>query len=323
VSSSSPPLRRPPPLEHGARVALVAPAGPLREESELQRAIENARSLGWEPLPGRHVLARRRYLAGTDAERASDLNDAIRDASIDGIWCVRGGYGAMRILEHLDYDSLARRPKALLGYSDVTALHLAVRARCGLVTYHAPTARSELTRFSRASLERAARRDGEPCGHAPAARILRGGATRGPLVGGNLAVLTALTGTPFALDATNAILVLEDVKESVYRIDRLLHQLRLSGTLARCRGLIFGGFTERTAEEHDDDVALDALLAEAAEWIDGPVLSGAPVGHLDDQWTLPLGETAELDAEAKTLRTMEVTARAPQSTQHERAKERA
>ena len=319
---SSETIRHPAPLTSGARVALVAPAGPLRDSSELERAIENARSLGWEPVPSKHVLARRRYLAGSDAERADDLNRAFRDAHIDGVWCVRGGYGAMRLLDRLDYDALSRHSKALLGYSDVSSLHAAVRARCRLVTYHAPTARSDLTPFTRASLTRAVQGEGEPCGHAPNAKTLRGGIARGPLIGGNLAVLTALVGTPYALDTTDAILVLEDVKESVYRIDRLLHQLRMSGAIGRVRGLIFGSFTERPDEDDNDDDALDAVMAEATEWIEGPVLSGVPIGHLDDQWTFPLGAMAELDADAKTLRTVALAPTLARHAQPERMKER-
>lgn len=283
-------------------MALVAPAGPLREEKELERAADNTRSLGWEPVPGRHVLARTRYLAGTDEERVGDLNAAIGDPAIDGIWCVRGGYGVARTLALLDYATLAARPKAILGYSDITALHCALRARTGVVSFHAPTARTELTALSRRSLERAVCGDGEPCGDAPAARILRRGVARGPLVGGNLALITSLLGTPYSLDARGAILVLEDVKENVYRIDRMLTQLRLAGVLETCAGLMFGSFTERGDGEDDDDAALDALLEESAGWVNGPVLAGVPVGHIEDQWTLPLGAPAELDAETPALR---------------------
>jgi muramoyltetrapeptide carboxypeptidase len=176
------------------------------------------------------------------------------------------------------------------------------------VSFHAPTARSELTELSRRSLERAVRGDGEPCGEASAARILRGGSATGPLVGGNLALITSLIGTPWALDARGAILVLEDVKESVYRIDRMLQQLRHSGVLASCAALLFGGFTERGEPDDNDDAALEDVLAEAATWVTGPVLAGVPVGHIDDQWTLPLGALAALDADTRTLRTVTGTA---------------
>jgi len=119
-------MRLPPPLAPGARVALVAPAGPLRGPDELERSLANARALGWEPTAGEHVLARHDYLGGSDSERLRDLNAALADESVDAIWCVRGGYGAMRLLPRLDYASLTRRPRVLLGYSDVTALHAAI-----------------------------------------------------------------------------------------------------------------------------------------------------------------------------------------------------
>ena len=148
-------MRLPPLLTAGARVALVAPAGPLRGPEELDASIANARSLGWEPIPGPNVLGHSDYLGGTDAERLQDLNAALADDHVDAIWCVRGGYGSMRILPHVDWTSLSRRPRALIGFSDVTALHAAANTRCDLVTYHAPTARGRLTDFSRTSLVRA------------------------------------------------------------------------------------------------------------------------------------------------------------------------
>lgn len=295
----------PEPLLPGARVSLVAPAGPLRGADELARAEANARSFGWEPVVGAHALARRGYLAGDDAERAADLNDALRDPRIDGIWCLRGGYGAMRILEQLDYDALRRRPRPLLGFSDVTALHLAVRARCDLVTFHAPTARGVLSAFARESLARAVVRGEDPCGPCPDARVLRGGCAVGRLEGGNLALITALVGTPFAARLDGAILALEDVNEPLYRIDRMLVHLRLAGALARLAGLVFGAFTARGDDEDEggpEPRTLDDVLAEAAGCVNGPCLAGVPVGHLDDQWTMPLGATAELDGGARALR---------------------
>ncbi|HVE79830.1 MAG TPA: LD-carboxypeptidase [Gemmatimonadaceae bacterium] len=295
--------RRPPLLAPGARVALVAPAGPLAGEDDLARAVSNARALGWEPVVGAHVLGRDGYLAGDDATRARDLNKAITDATVDGIWCLRGGYGAMRILEAVDYDALARRPKAVIGYSDITALHAAVRARCGLVTFHGPTARAALTAFSRDSLERAVARGQDPCGAAPAARVLREGRARGRLAGGNLALVAALAGTPYAALPERCILVLEDVNEAVYRIDRMLTQLRLAGILSRCSGIVFGHFTEIPAGDPASDGVrpIETLLNEVATEVGVPCVAGAPVGHVADQWTLPLGAMAELDADAGTL----------------------
>jgi muramoyltetrapeptide carboxypeptidase len=292
---------RPPLLAAGARVALVAPAGPLRGEEDVERAIANARAIGWEPTLGEHVLERCGYLAGGDAARLADLNRALAARDVDGVWCLRGGYGVSRILDGVNYDALRQRPKAIIGYSDITALHLAVRARCNLITYHGPTARGELSGFTRRSLIRAVMRGEESCGLAPAARTLRGGRARGVLVGGNLALVTALQGTPFAARLDHAILVLEDVNEAAYRIDRMMQQLRLSGALAGCAGLVFGAFTERGDDGDEDGRALDRLLEECAAAAGVPCLRDVPVGHIDDQWTLPLGATAELDADGLRL----------------------
>lgn len=294
-------LSSPPPLAAGARVALVAPAGPLRNASELAASELHARELGWEPVPAPHVLGRHGYLAGTDAERAADLNAAIRDGSIDGIWCVRGGYGAMRILPDLDYQALRRHPKPLLGYSDITALHAAVGVRAGLVSFHAPTARGALSEFSRRSLARALVHQTDSCGHAAHAHTLRPGRAAGRLVGGNLALLAGLAGTPYAPDYRGAILVLEDVGEATYRIDRMLQQLRLSGALDAVAAIAFGHFTDGTDPIDSVSRPLDDVLREAAEVAGVPAVAGIPLGHVDDQWTIPLGAAAELDADRCTL----------------------
>ena len=300
------PYTTPPSLAAGARVALLAPAGPLADESQLERAEHNVRSLGWESVTYPHALSRDGYLAGDDASRLADLNAAIHDPRIDGIWCLRGGYGVMRILDAIDYESLRRAPKPIIGFSDITALHLAVRARCHIVSYHGPPARAELTPFSRESLARATGATGstgdapvtssarDPFVDAPPLTWLQEGGTAGPLEGGNLALLCSLLGTPYAARLDGAILVLEDVNEPLYRIDRMLRQLILSGALGRLAGLCFGAFTDRGDESDAAPRSLDVLFSEAAAHVRGPVVSNAPVGHIPDQWTLPLGARAEL-----------------------------
>jgi muramoyltetrapeptide carboxypeptidase len=294
-------MRLPPLLSPGARVALVAPAGPLRGAEELDAALANARALEWDPVPGANVLSRHDYLGGSDAERLQDLNAALADERIDAIWCVRGGYGAMRLLPYVDYASLTRRPRALIGFSDVTALHAAAGTRCELVTYHGPTARGTLGDFSRESLVRAVIEGRDPCGIALGARTIRGGRAHGRLVGGNLALLAALAGTPYAPDYRGALLVLEDVGEPAYRIDRMLTQLALSGALAQLAGLVVGHFTETTPGNELSARTLDVMLREAADVAGVPAIAGAPIGHIHDQWTIPLGATAQLDADALTL----------------------
>ncbi len=299
-------MRRPS-IRADARVALVAPAGPLNGEKDLERAKANVRSLGWVPVVGASVLARDGYLAGGDGARLADLNDALVDDAIDAVWCIRGGYGVMRILETIDYAALRRRPKPVIGYSDITALHAAAATRCDAVTFHGPTARAELSVFSRQSLSRALAGQ-DSAGLAEGARVLATGRARGRLVGGNLAILCALAGTPYAPDYRGAIVVMEDVNEAVYRIDRMLTQLRLTGALAACAGIVFGQFTDipRDAPEEALGVrTLDDVLGEVASSLGVPSIAGAPIGHVADQWTLPLGAQAELDADARTLRILE------------------
>ena len=298
-------MRRPPSLGAGARVALVAPAGPLRNSAELDAAIANVESLGWTASVGAHVLARDGYLAGTDGERLADLNNALKGSSVDGIWCLRGGYGTMRLLAGIDYGALASRPRAVIGYSDVTAMHAAIGRRADLVSFHGPTARGTLSAFSRDSLTRAVATGADCCGEARGARTLARGRARGRLVGGNLALLASLAGTPYAPDYAGAILVLEDVGEPTYRIDRMLTQLALSGALSKLAGLVAGQFTDGTPSHDASSRKLDDVLREAAAIAGVPAIAGAPIGHIDDQWTIPLGAIAELDADARSLHVLD------------------
>lgn len=294
-------MRTPPLLASGSRVALVAPAGPLRDVADVEHALASARRLGWEPVVGSHVLERAWYLAGSDEQRLADLNRFAADPQIDGVWCLRGGYGSMRLLAGIDYDAWRRHPKTLIGYSDITALHAAIGTRAGLVTYHGPTARTRLTDFSLSSLRAAVAEGSQPCGTAAGAVTLRGGRARGRLVGGNLALVAAVCGTPFAPSFDGAIVVFEDVNEAVYRIDRMLMQLRLSGAFDRIAGIAFGQFTEIPAEPGQETRPLMDVLGEAVREIGIPCIANIPIGHIDDQWTVPLGAFAELDADVGTL----------------------
>jgi len=289
----------PPSLRNGARVALVAPSGPIAGDEDIERASENARSLGWEPLLGKHAGEKSGYLAGSDADRLEDMNAALADPRVDGIWCVRGGYGTMRLLDRMDYSELRNRPRPVIGFSDITALHSAIFRRCGLVTFHGPTARGTLSEFSRQSLVKAVVERVDPCGTAPAAREIVAGRATGRLAGGNLAIVAALTGTPYAPDLADSILVLEDVNEPLYRIDRMLQQLSLAGALSKCKAIVFGDCTG--AEENGATGGLDELLRSVAERLGIPCLAGIPVGHIAEQWTIPLGATATLDTAERRL----------------------
>ncbi|HET6680501.1 MAG TPA: LD-carboxypeptidase [Gemmatimonadaceae bacterium] len=297
----------PPLLAPGARVALVAPSGPLSGEHELEQALANVHAFGWEAVIGRHALSREGFLAGSDDERRADLDLVLRDRTIDGVWFLRGGYGATRVLDHIDYDALRRRPKALIGYSDITAVHCAVHGRTGLVTYHGPTARSRLTAFTTDSLRRAVVDGEDSTGGAPLATPLRGGRASGRIAGGNLALLASLAGTDYAPRFDGAIAFLEDINEAPYRVDRMLRQLRMAGAFDGVRALAFGDFGGSTSvamdETDGEDWTVERVVAEFATLLRVPALLGVPIGHIDDQWTLPLGCPAEIDVEARAVHT--------------------
>lgn len=308
-------LREPPPLTAGSHVFLLSPSGPLAGPEQLEQATNSADSLGWRITVGSSALLQTGYFAGSDDQRAFDLNAALRDESVDGIWCLRGGYGAARLLPLID-DALREmagrdRTQALMGYSDITALHAAWQ-RHGMVSYHGPTARSALSPFSRMhfvnTVQYVAKCDEDGRGQpyetilsAEQARCLIPGRATGRLAGGNLALLASLCGTPWEMDLRGAIVVLEDIDEASYRVDRMLTQLMLAGSFDECAGFAFGQFTNCPDSSHDATRPVDAILNELALRIGVPAIMGVPVGHIEDQWTLPLGAVATLDADGRTL----------------------
>ena len=300
---------RPPRMVPGCRVALVAPAGPLLEHDDLTRGTELCKALGYVPVLGVNAHRRYGYLAGTDEERIADLNTALQDPAIDAIWCLRGGFGMTRILDRVDFQAAAERPRVVIGYSDITALLLALYRTTGIVTFHAPMARAPLTGFSRDHFERVLGRSGPPgrLGRLPSPsdvlvprspRILplRKGTAEGPLVGGNLSLVAALIGTRYFPELDGAILFIEDVGEDLYRIDRMLAQLRMVGALDRLAGVILGQFTDMKRGTSDGALGFDEVLATYLDPLGIPVAYGFPIGHVDDQWTMPIGVRARLDA---------------------------
>ncbi len=267
---------------------------------------------------GPNTARRYGYFAGTDEERLADLNGALRDPEIAAVWCIRGGYGVTRILDRVDFDALARRPRPLIGYSDITAVLNAAFHHTGVVTFHAPMARVAMPPFSRRHFERVLA-SAEPAGRlgrlpAPPDVLLprenrittlRGGLAEGPLLGGNLSLLQCLVGTPHLPDLDGAILFLEDVGEDLYRVDRMLAHLRMVGALARLAGVAIGRFTDLERSMSDGALGFDEVLATYFLPLGIPVACGFPVGHIDDQWTLPLGVRARLDADAGELELLE------------------
>lgn len=310
-SGPTPPdlLFRPPAPPRGSRIALIAPAGPLGAEA-IPRAAERVRAWGYEPVVGRHAAARHGFLAGTDAERLTDLQWALDDPEMAAVWCLRGGYGVMRIADRLRWQRILARPKPLIGFSDNTVLLLAAH-RHGLVGLHGPhAAAAELPPFSEAGLRTALRPEAAgllpfPDGHAERAETVIGGVAEGPLVGGNLSLLAATLGTPLAMQADGALLFMEEVGEPMYRVDRMLSQLLLSGALRNVVGVVVGAFSERpdTGQAHIPSLA--ELLRDRLGPLGIPVACGFPFGHIPESWTLPVGVPARLDADRGTLELLE------------------
>jgi len=309
---------RPPKPGPGSRIALVAPAGPLVDRDDVTRAAELCQALGYVPTVAPHALDKYGYLAGADDARLADLNAALAAPDVDGVWCIRGGYGITRLLDRVDFAGFARHPKPVIGFSDITALLVALHQETGIVTFHGPTARASMPAFTRHHFERVVARAG------PAGRLdplprpddvlvpdhdrmicVRPGVAEGRLIGGNLTLLQCLVGTRFSPMLDGSILFLEDVGEEVYRLDRILSHFRLAGLLARVAGVAVGRFTEAGRRGADGVIGLEEVLETYLAPLGVPVASGFPIGHIRDQWTVPLGVRARLDAGAGTLDLLE------------------
>lgn len=304
---------RPPALRSGDRVALVCPAGPV-DEARIDTAVTRCRELGLEPVLGRAIRARAGYLAGTDRERAGDLAAAI-DSDVSAIWAIRGGYGTLRTLQHVDLAPLIARPRAFIGFSDNTAVELALHG-LGLISFHGPHAGHPHFPPATAAAFRAVLQRPEPAGRLPAGVEVQSppvtvvsGRAEGPLIGGNLALLAATCGTPYQPDTEGALLFIEDVGEPLYRIDRMLMQLRLAGLLDGLAGLMFGEFTAMAEpilrSEAGDDGCLEELVHELIAPLGVPTALGLPFGHGRENWTLPLGVRTRFDADAATVELLE------------------
>jgi len=299
-------MNLPPSLYPGARMALLAPSSAVSAQ-KLETAVELVRSLGLEPVvyPSCREGNRRGGFAADDGQRAKDLQDAFSAPSIQGIWCVRGGYGAGRLLPLLNWREIARHPKVFCGYSDVTALHIALNKCCGMVTYHTPMPATSLVPedgFTLACLRRAlfgALSGPMPLGDKTV--TLSPGRARGVLCGGNLSLVRDSLGTPWELDTRGKLLFLEEVGERPCRVDVMLTQLRNAGKLDGCAGFLLGGWTDCVPDRDEASLTLEEIFRELLLPTGKPILANLPAGHLLPSMSLPLGAMAVLDADQKTL----------------------
>jgi muramoyltetrapeptide carboxypeptidase len=311
--------RKPPRLRAGDTVGLVEPAGFSDGAPQVEAVKATISAMGLVPKVGRFVGFRHGYLAGTDQQRAADLNEMFLDDEVRAIFAVRGGWGSARLLPLLDWKAIRANPKLLIGSSDITALHLAIAARAGFPTIHAPNAASSWHETSWNSLHSLAFGGATPTLGVPALPVasapasprlpvttIRPGKARGRLLGGNLSVLTALAGTPWMPDFKDAILFLEDIGEAEYRIDRMMSQLALSGMLRKVSAVVFGQCTRCTSGVTDYiGFTVPQVLHNHLAGLGVPAFYGANIGHVANQLSLPVGARVEIDSNLGTIRVLE------------------
>lgn len=305
---------RPGKLHRGDTIAVISPAGPLLDTARLDRGVRYLERMGYHVLVGKSATRVHGYLAGTDRQRLDDLHAMFADKRVKAIIAVRGGYGITRLLSRIDYTLIRRNPKILAGFSDVTALQLALWKKCRLVTFHGPMVSADMAGridpFTEEQFWRAVTST-RPAGRirfpkSVHLRTLHGGVTSGRLLGGNLSLVCSLLGTPYQPGFNDAILFLEEIAEEPYRIDRMLTQLRNASILHSAKGMLTGQFTDcGPADPKKPSFTVPRVLRENALLTSHPFLANLPFGHVRRKLTLPIGIRARLDAGRRTLELME------------------
>jgi muramoyltetrapeptide carboxypeptidase len=304
-------------LKPGDTIGLITPASPITEE-QLDKAIQNIEDLGFKlAYNRRRLLARNGYLAGKDIVRADEINRMFDNKDIDGIWCIRGGYGVTRMLDMLNYKVIRQNPKPLIGYSDVTALHQAIFKKTGLVCFHGPVGASEFTSYTQKYVRQVISEtnapfkiEASPQNEAMENRVynsyvINDGIAEGRLIGGNLTLVSSLVGTPYDISYKDKLVFLEDVGEKPYRIDRMLTQMLSAGKFDKVKGIILGVFYNCEASESENSLTLAEMFEDRLGALNIPVIYGMSFGHISNQFTLPLGINARLNTTDKTLTLLE------------------
>ena len=317
--SHSPPVRKPPRLRQGDQVGIISPAGATYDADRLDLVVDAVKGLGFVPRVAPHALDRYGYLAGQDRDRAADINTFFADPKVAALLPIRGDWGSARLLPYLDYDIIGRHPKVLIGFSDITALLLAIHAQTGLVTFHGPhglTARrpDQVEGFRRVLIGAEALTYSNPLLGSDQDRLMRDqgrihtltpGQASAPLIGGNLSVLCGLVGSPYMPETRGRILFLEDVGESPYRIDRMITHLKLAGILDHLAGFIFGQCGDCNPGEGYGSLTLREILQDHIQPLGIPAWMGAWIGHVEPMWTLPLGIPVTIEATSGRLTMVE------------------
>jgi muramoyltetrapeptide carboxypeptidase len=300
---------KPKTLKPGDRIGLVAPSSPVKKPEMVDLSIAKLQELGFEVKAGQSCYGNYGYLSGRDDIRSRDINEMFADKSIDGIFCIRGGYGSPRILDMLDYNLIGENPKIFAGYSDITALHIAFNQLCGFVTYHSPMASTDMLpvfdEFSNESFLRAIS-SVEPLGELQNPQgeeigCLVKGKASGEITGGNLSLIAATIGTKYEIDTRGKLILIEDVDEEPYSIDRMLNQLRLAGKFQDCRGIILGDWNNCVPQGTSPSLTLMDIFNDLLVPAGKPTIYNFKAGHCSPCITVPLGAKAELDADEGRL----------------------
>lgn len=303
-------------LKKGDTIGLITPGSAVTRNA-FEKAIENMEALGFKVKYSENMRVKKGFLAGTDQQRLDDLHNMFESPEINGIVCARGGYGSGRLLPHINYDLIKANPKVLVGYSDITALLFAIYGKTGLVCFHGPVGVSDFTDFTSEQFVKVLMKGKSKVKidvpksweeiENPAFEMIKisDGTAIGNLVGGNLSLITAAMGTPYDLDFDGKIVFIEEIGESPYRIDRMLTQILNSGKLKNAKGLALGVFKNCETKPNDSDfdlsLSLKEVLLDRLSSLNIPVIYGLPIGHIDDNATLPFGIPAELDVNAGRL----------------------
>lgn len=299
---------RPEPLKKGDKIALIGTSSPTPKD-KIEPSIKIMETLGFEVVLGESAKAEHGYLAGNDKLRADDINNMFKDKSIKGIFAIKGGYGVARVLDMIDYEMIKKNPKVFAGYSDVTALHIALNQKCDLITFHTPMAATELYSnvddytmeyfnkniFTDNPLELIKNPGVEEI------KTLVSGEAEGILVGGNLSLVAASIGTPYEIDTRDKILFLEDVDESPYRIDRMLLQLKQANKFKDAAGIILGAWTNCVPEENKKSLTLMQIFDELIKPEKTPTMYNIACGHCLPTMSLPLGTRVKMDTNKKEI----------------------
>lgn len=292
-------------LMPGDTIGIVAPASPS-DPGKVEKAVRNLAAMGYEVKTGDSVFCSRGYLAGRDELRAEDINRMFADDEVSAIFCLRGGYGSQRIIDLVDYRLIRENPKIFMGFSDITALLNAINQKCGLITFHGPMGgdfAGGLNKATKAAMKKALECDA-PIGEVAnpeLPEVVSEGRAKGVLVGGNLSIVAASLGTPYEIDTKGKILLLEDVNEEPYSIDRMLNQLRLAGKLRDAVGIVLGDWGDTQPEESDSSLSLEEVFGDMLGDIGRPVLKGYKIGHCKPNITVPIGAEAVIDTCAISL----------------------